>query len=100
MIYPDEILQQVKRFGFLQYGIDKILSILSPEDPDQFVSDLRNEETTLFVMYHSGLNTGQYNLDAAEFKLKSAEADKMQLEVKRENLLHEMINDFCGNNDD
>lgn len=96
MMYSDEILQQVKRFGVLQYSIEKIVSILNPLSPLQFVDDIRAEETTLYAMYHSGLDSGQYNLDAAEFRLKSSEADKAALEVARFKKMDGLINEFCG----
>lgn len=100
MNYPEEILRQVKQFGFLQYGIDKILTILNPEDHEGFTNDITDDETSLCIMYQSGLNSGQYNLDVVEFKLKSAEAAKATAEVEQGKHLHTMKNDFCGITDD
>lgn len=100
MTYPDDILKKVKQFGYLQYDVKKIVSILNIEDVETFVQDIQNVDEPLCVMYQSGLNTGLFNLDAAEFKLKSAEADQARIDLEREKKLDILINDYLGFNDD
>lgn len=97
MNYTEEILRKIKSFGYLQYDIDRIISILNPDDPRQLEWDLKDQEHPAGVMYQSGLNTGKYNLDALEFQLKKIqiESEKHDLETKKE--VDQMINEFLGN---
>ena len=99
MNYTEEILRKIKNFGFLQYGIDRIISILNPDDPQQFEWDLKDKEHPASVMYQSGLNTGKYNIDAQEFELKRimVESEKRDLENKKQ--VDQMINEFLGYGD-
>lgn len=98
--YTEDIFRKVKNFGYLQYSIDKILSILNPDNPDQFTFDIKDEGHPLCVMYQSGLNTGKYNLDAQQFELQKVliESQKMDLQVKKDVI--KMINQFLGENED
>lgn len=100
MDYTEEILAKVRTFGILQYSIEKILSILNPVDPYQFGLDIKDKDHSLCIMYESGQNTGQFNLDAAEFKLKSAMADQVKAQIEREKTVNRMIDEFLGGPDE
>lgn len=97
MSYSEEILRKVKNFGYLQYSVDKCIDMLSPEDPDRFRWEIKDENHPLCVMYQSGLNTGKYNLDVQEFQLKQILIDSEKLKLKREKEVDTMINEFLGN---
>ena len=56
MEYTEEILRKIKNFGYLQYSIDRIISILNPESPAQFTIDLKDDSHPACVMYQAGLN--------------------------------------------
>jgi hypothetical protein len=94
--YTEETLRKVKNFGFLQYGIEKIISILNPESPAQFKIDITDEGHPLSVMYKSGLNTGQYNLDAVEFELKRAEVDAKKQQISNDKMVDQMVDEYLG----
>lgn len=97
--YSEDTLRKVKNFGYLQYSIEKCISILNPESPDQFRFDIQDEGHPLCVMYQSGLNTGKYNIDAQEFELKRimVESEKRKLQSEKET--DNMINQFLGYGD-
>ncbi|MBV5334190.1 MAG: hypothetical protein JZU49_00100 [Sulfuricurvum sp.] len=94
--YTEDTLRKVKNFGYLQYSIDKCISILNPEDPERFRFDIKDENHPLCVMYQSGLNTGKYNIDAQEFELKRVMVDSEKLKLQREREVDTMINEFLG----
>ena len=96
MEYTEEILRKIKNFGYLQYSIDRIISILNPESPAQFTIDLKDDSHPACVMYQAGLNTGKYNLDAQEFELKRTLVDTEKLKLQRERDVDTMINNFLG----
>jgi hypothetical protein len=100
MDYSEEILAKVRTFGILQYPIEKIVSILNPLNKGQFEEDIRDKDHSLCFMYESGQNTGQFNLDAAEFKLKSAMADQVKAQIEREKKVNLMIEEFLGGPDE
>lgn len=97
--YSEETLRKAKNFGFLQYSIDKCISILNPDNPEEFRFDIQDEGHPLFIMYQNGLNTGKYNLDAAEFKIKDAESQIKQMELSREKLYHAKLLEIAGADD-
>jgi len=82
--------------SILKTPIDKLISILNPDDPEQFRIDISDPETILCTMYQSGLNTGQYNLDIQEFKLKQIETDKAKLEYDEYCKTIKLRNDLFG----
>lgn len=96
MNYTEEILRKIKSFGFLQYSIERIVSILNPDNPAQFEADLKDEDHSACIMYQTGLNTGKYNLDAQEFELKRIQIDSDKLELEAKKSVDKMINEFLG----
>lgn len=97
MQYSDSILNKVKSFGVLQYDIDKIIKILEIADKEAFTADINNPEHIVYVMYHSGLAQGQYNLDAATYKARIAEAEKTQLHVDQMKKFYDLRTKLFGN---
>lgn len=84
MTYSEDILKRVKAFGLVQYTVEKIVSIMAPENADQFVADLRDPESVLCIMYQSGLNSGQFRLDVEQFKQSEIETQTAKLEYEQE----------------
>lgn len=56
MDYTEDILRKIKNFGYLQYSIERIVSILNPDNQEQFTFDIKDENHPAAVMYQSGLN--------------------------------------------
>ena len=83
MQYTEEILKKVKSFGALQYPVERIISILNPENPEQFKKDFADPDSPLFVMYQAGFNAGQYRLDVENFQLAEIETKKQRIELQQ-----------------
>jgi hypothetical protein len=98
MDYSKEFLQKIKSFGLLGWDLEKILSVLSlqPHERAQFLADFADEDSVVFAMYQTGLNTGQFNLAAAEYKAKMAEAEGIQLKNDREKRYAELEQKLFG----
>lgn len=98
MDYSKEFLQKIKSFGLLGWDLDKILSVLSlqPYERAQFLADFADEDSVVFAMYQNGLTTGQFNLSAAEYKAKMAEAEGIQLKNDREKRYAELEQKLFG----
>jgi hypothetical protein len=97
--YTEDILRKIKNFGYLQYSIDRIISILNPEVAEQFEIDLKEDSHPACVMYQSGLNTGKYNLDAQEFELKRIQIDSEKMELERKKRFDTELQKFLGYGD-
>ena len=91
-------LEKIKYFGVLQYDIDKVVTMIAPELPDQFRIELSDPDSVPGFVYHEGLNVGQFKLDAALFKLQSAQAELETMAVKRQREADAMISDYLGEN--
>lgn len=96
MDYSKEILERVKNAGILQYNTEQVVTLINPEDEQQFRNDIANPNSVLCFIYTEGLNHGKYNLDVALFKLQSAEADKALLEVKRQREVDNAVAEYLG----
>lgn len=99
MDYTEDILRKAKNFGYLQYSIEKCISILNPESSDQFRFDIQDENHPLCVMYQSGLNTGKYNIDAQEFELKRIMVESEKQKLNNEKRFQSLLNYFLGYGD-
>lgn len=91
MEYSNEILKKVWHFGVLQYNVADVVSAINPDNPTQFEEDLEFEESVLCIMYKSGLGN-ENNGEGVDAALK-------KIELKREQRLQDLINDFCGYDD-
>ena len=97
MDYSAEFLQRIKSFGLIGWDIEKILSVISLSGAEkvQFVADFGDENSVVYAMYHNGLNT-EFNLAAAEYKAKMAEAEAVQLKNEREKRYQELERKLFG----
>ena len=101
MSYSEEIYRKLKTCGALNFSLDETINHLyGMADLTQLAIDLRDETSLVFLMYQSGLNTGKYALAASEFQIRSAEAEKAQLELKREKLYHNKLLEIAGYDED
>lgn len=94
MAYSEEILKKVKNFGALQYAPEKIVTILQPDDKETFLKDLADNESILYAIYHSGLQSGLYNQDIQVFQAGEIAIKKTQLEfeqLQRENSVYKEL---------
>ena len=82
MIYTEEILKKIRAFGVVQYSIDKIISILQPENPEILRSDLQDPDSIAHTVYIAGINSGQYRLDIEQFKILEIETQTKKLEYE------------------
>ena len=98
MDYSKEFLQKIKSFGLLGWDLTKILSVLALTSTEkaQFLADFEDEDSIVFAMYQNGLTTGQFNLSAAEYKAKMAEAEGIQLKNDREKRYAELEQKLFG----
>lgn len=83
MLYTEDFLKKVKTFGALQYSVERIISVLTPEDPEQFKTDFNNPESVVYIMYQAGFNSGQYLLDAQQFKQAEIDTDIKRIEYEQ-----------------
>lgn len=98
MNYTKEILDKVKNYGLLQYDAEKVIKLIRPEDPEQFLEDLNNDDSVLGFIYNEGLNSGKYKIDVINLKLMSAEAEMKGLEVKRAKDVDKLVSEYLGEN--
>ena len=83
MTYTEDFLKKVKTFGALQYSVDRVISVLTPQNPEQFKQDFNNPESVVYVMYQAGFNSGQYLLDAQQFKAAEIETETKKIEFEQ-----------------
>lgn len=81
-MYSEEFLKKVKSFGVLQYSADRIISVLSPENPDQFKKDFADPESVVYIMYQAGFNSGQYMLDVQTYKQQEIDTEIKRIEFE------------------
>lgn len=96
MKYTEDFFKKIKSFGALSYTVEKIISILNPENPDELRSDFKNPKSLLAITYKQGLDIGRYNIRKELFdtaKTGDIDAIKMIRELKAEEELDELIND-------
>lgn len=67
MKYDSAFIEKVKAFGILGYPAHKIIHLVKPEDPEQFLLDFDEPTTVIYQAYHEGQTTGQYTLDKSLF---------------------------------
>jgi hypothetical protein len=65
----EQQMADIHNFGALQYPIDKIISILEIQDPEEFKIEFNNKESAIFKKYHSGRDEAQYKIDMRIFEL-------------------------------
>jgi hypothetical protein len=63
MTYTDEFLSKISSFGILGYGVDKIIDLVEPDDPDQFRAAFFTPGSEIHKAYRKGKTTGEYSLD-------------------------------------
>lgn len=98
MDYTADFLNRIKQFGLIGWELDKILTILtlSPAEKEQFVFDFGDNESIVYAMYQNGLQTGQFNLAAAEYKTKMAEAEEQEIKNRRRKDYLELEKELFG----
>jgi hypothetical protein len=67
MTWPDDFLSKVTSFGILGYGVDRIIDLTGPDDPEQFRADFRTPGSAVYKAWRKGKTTGEYNLDKELF---------------------------------
>lgn len=95
-MYNEEFLKKIKAFGVLQYDVDRIISILNPEYPEQLKHDLKDPESVVHTMYQAGFNAGQYRLDAEAFKMAEIKTQKSKQEFEQNTKYLKMRNELFG----
>ncbi len=66
-MYSPEFLDKVRSFGILGYSADRIIYLIDPEDPNQFKTDLLDQNSPVYLAYHKGKTTGEYSMDKELF---------------------------------
>lgn len=98
MTLSKEQLEKIKYCGIMQYPIDQVVKVVNPDLPEELRSELSNPESAAAYLYNEGLNNGKFKLDAALFKLQSAEAELQTMKVKREREVDVLISEYLGEN--
>jgi hypothetical protein len=93
-----EQLEKIKYCGIMQYDRDQTVKVLNPEIPAELYDELANPESIAGYIYNEGLNNGQFKLDAALFKLQSAEAELQSMKVRNQREVNALISDYLGEN--
>lgn len=96
MAYTEEILKKVKVFGALQYTPEKMATILQIEEKERFFNDLLDEDSILFAVYQSGLQSGQYSQDIQLFRESEVQIKLSQLEYDQVNMESKVYKELFG----
>lgn len=94
MTYPEETLTQISSLGQLGYPVRKIISIIKPSDPDQFLLDFETTGSPLAVAYQRGVDAADYAIDdklLSMAKEGDIEALRKLEERKRDHLRKERL---------
>ena len=67
MTCPEDFLSRVTSFGIMGYGVDRIIDLAEPEDPEQFRADFLTPGSAIYKAWRKGKTTGEYTLDKALF---------------------------------
>jgi hypothetical protein len=62
-------IEEMKQFGALRYSIEKIISLLDPDDPAKFKKDFANKKSDIRIAYEKGKDQGDYMIDKTLFSL-------------------------------
>jgi hypothetical protein len=63
MTWPDDFLSKVTSFGILGYGVEKIIDLTEPDDPEQFRIDFLTPASAVCRAWRKGKTSGEYSLD-------------------------------------
>ena len=87
MEYPDEILKKVKTYSSLGYSISDLVKLIRPENPEQFINDINDENHDLNIIYTNGILSGKSSISVQEIllgeisvKIKQAELNQLESE--------------------
>lgn len=100
--YYEEFFNQIEVYGLLGYSIDDIKEILEPscteEEIAQVMKDLNNQESYLSKMYRNGIIQARVERDQliASNDKDSSDAVLKAIEIRREELLGQKINEYYG----
>lgn len=72
MKYDVAFLEKVKAFGILGYAAHKIVYLVEPEDPEQFIRDFNDKESEVYKAFHTGSTTGEYTMDKSLFDMSKS----------------------------
>ena len=93
-----EQLEKIKYCGIMQYNREQTIKVLNLENAIELFNELANPESIAGYIYNEGLNNGQFKLDAALFKLQSAEAELQSMKVRNQRQVDALISDYLGEN--
>lgn len=100
--YYEEFFNQIEEYGLLGYTIDEIKEILEPscteEEVEQVVKHLNHPESCLSKRYRNGLIHAKIERDRiiASNDKDSSEALLKAIEIRREELIKQKINEYYG----
>ena len=77
MTWPEDFLSKVTSFGILGYGVDRIVDLAEPEDPEQFRADFSTPGSDVYKAWRKGKTTGEYTLDKDLFDKATKEHDAL-----------------------
>jgi hypothetical protein len=93
MTFPEDILSKVTGFGILGYGVDKIIDLAEPDEPDLFRTEFITPGTAVYRAYRKGKTTGEYTLDKDLFDKATKEHETLANTLLDERTERKRIND-------
>lgn len=96
MIYTEEYLSEITRFGELNYSMDKIIKIDYPNNRLEWISDFNNPESELHIAYEKGIVIARYKVANGLYDIaKDGDVDAIKLreELKKNEEIEELIKD-------
>ncbi len=79
MSYSKEILAKVRSMGTLSYTLDRVLILVEPENPEQFIIDFNDKKSEIHKEFEKGVLIAEYQIDKKLFEL-AKEGDVAALE--------------------
>ena len=93
MTWPEEFLSKVTSFGILGYGVDRIIDLAEPEDPEQFRADFSTPGSDVYNAWRQGKTNGEYTLDKDLFDRATKQHETLANTLLAERIERKRIND-------
>lgn len=88
------MIEKVKAFGVLGYPAHEIVYLVEPDNPEQFVKDIKDPKHEVYKAFQKGKMTGQYTMDKVLFdsaKANNTEANENLIQRQRQKKIETAI---------
>lgn len=97
-MYDSIFLSKISSFGVLGYSPEKIIYLVDPENPEQFLKDIGTPGTEVYKAYHKGKTTGEYTMDKVLFDKATKDRDTEANTQINQRMQNNKINDKLSEN--